>query len=1043
MIDFIGRLAESLAPTYRLERELGGGGMSRVFLAEEPRLGRRVVVKVLPPETSAGIPADRFEREIRVAASLQHPHLVPVLSAGGFGGIVYYVMPFIEGDSLAARLARDGALPVDDAIRILREVADALAFAHERGVVHRDVKPDNILLSGRHALITDFGVAKAVTDAAGAGVGTTLTGAGIALGTPTYMAPEQAAADGALDHRADIYALGVVAYEMLSGRPPFTAPTPQGLIAAHVTLVPDPVGRYRPGIPAEVATVVMRCLEKHPADRWQTADDLLAHIDRATRPTPTGGVAATTAMPVAPQPKMGRVVLLFMLATAVVTLTAYALSRVAGLPNWVWMGALACMVVGLPIVLFTGRTERWRAEARATGSYRVSGERGVRRWLTWRRALLGGAAALGTLGLLTAGYAASRELGIGPGASLLSAGTLASRDQLVLADFVNSTSDSTLAASVTEALRVDLGQSGVIRLLDGQQVATALRRMNVPDSAHFGEALARDVAIREGAKAVVAGEVSRVGTGYVLTARIVTADSGATLSPVRATAASDADLIAAVNRLSAELREHIGESLKSIRASEPLERVTTASLLALRMYTDGARAFATGDYLVARARLERAVQLDTAFAMAWRKLGATYFNVGASPALRHDAARRAFRHRDRLPPFERHLTEGYYYSDTDYQPERSIAAYRAALEIAPTDYAALNNLALVLNREGRFAEAEAALRRGIEAGGPMTFFTNISFALISQRKWAAADSMVRLAAVRAPAGNPTPGRIAAEAAIARRDYARADSLVAAAESIGGRGLLARGTLYLRADIEERFGRLGRAERVLKEIGDSAAAIGDSTTAAALALVPVTHEITGERYEAARATLARVLSGPRFRTLSDSNLPAAALGEHGALLGDAALVRRARTAAESTQSPESRSRAFEHWWNGYQAEAEGRWRDAAGSYARVQEVMHCSPCGRFHAARMWDRAGVVDSAIAYYRLGVEEPATGDDPEDSVFYPLALRRLGGLYEARGDPQGALEWYNRFLDLWNRADPELQPINRAVRERVAALTAEPRAR
>jgi tetratricopeptide (TPR) repeat protein len=1044
VIDFLPRLTESLAPTYRLERELGGGGMSRVFLAEEPRLGRRVVVKVLPPETSAGIPADRFEREIRVAGSLQHPHLVPVLSAGGFAGIVYYVMPYIEGDSLAARLARDGALPVDESVRILRDIADALAYAHGRGVVHRDVKPDNILLSGRHAFITDFGVAKAVTDAAGSGA-TTLTGAGIALGTPTYMAPEQAAADTALDHRADIYALGVVAYEMLSGQPPFTARTPQGLIAAHVTLAPDPVGRYRPGIPAELAAAVMRCLEKHPADRWQSAEDLLAHLDSASRPTPSGGVAPTLALP-APQPRTARVAVLFTLATLSVTATAYALSRLAGLPDWVWIGTLVCMLAGLPIMLYTSWNERRRAKARATGEFRPSSERGLRRWVTWRRSLLGGVAALGTLGLLTAGYAASRAMGIGPAATLLSAGTLASRDQLVLADFVNRTSDSTLGAAVTEALRVDLGQSRAIRLLNEQQVAAALRRANVPDSVAFTEALARDVAVREGAKAVVTGEIMRLGDGgggYVLTAQIVSADSGAPYSPVRATAASDADLIAAVNRLSGELRERIGESLKSIRESEPLEQVTTASLLALRLYTNGTRAFTAGDYKTARDQLKRATAIDTAFAMAWRKLGATYFNLGGSTRLlRLDAARRAFSHRDRLPPYERHLTEAYYYTDADREPDRAIAAYRAALEIAPNDFAALNNLGMLLTRARRFAEAEQVLRQGVEARGPMTLFVNLNYALISQSKWAAADSMQRLAEQRAPPGHRTPAQMAVDAALARREYEKADSIVALAEKTGSRGLLDRGRLFARADLEERFGHLGRSAAVLKEIADSSIADGDSGSAAALALVPAWHEMTRERPDAARAALTRILAGPAFRTLGDSALPAQALGEIGAIVGDPALVRRAKRVVHATQSAESFGPSFDFWWAAFEAESEGKWREAAASYGRVADLANCSPCGHFYAARMWDRAGVIDSAIAYYKRGVEQPATTDDPEDAVYYPLALRRLGYLSEQRGDPRAALDWYNRFLDLWKSADPELQPIVQGVRERVAALTAEPRA-
>ncbi|HWP36047.1 MAG TPA: serine/threonine-protein kinase, partial [Gemmatimonadales bacterium] len=228
--DLQSRLQSAVGITYRVARELGGGGMSRVFLAEETELGRKVVIKVLPPEMSAGVNVDRFRREIQLAAKLQHPHIVQLLTAGAAGDLLYYVMPFIQGESLRARLAREGELPISEAARILREVVDALAYAHRHGVVHRDIKPDNVLLSEGHAVVTDFGVAKAVSESTGAG--SSLTSLGVALGTPAYMAPEQAVADPHVDHRADIYAVGVLAYEMLCGRLPFAASTPQGLLAA-------------------------------------------------------------------------------------------------------------------------------------------------------------------------------------------------------------------------------------------------------------------------------------------------------------------------------------------------------------------------------------------------------------------------------------------------------------------------------------------------------------------------------------------------------------------------------------------------------------------------------------------------------------------------------------------------------------------------------------------------------------------------------------------------------------------------------------------
>jgi tetratricopeptide (TPR) repeat protein/TolB-like protein len=278
------QLQTTLGAGYTVERELGGGGMSRVFVATETSLGRRVVVKLLPPELGAGVDAERFRREVRLAAQLQHPHVVPLLSAGERDGLLYYTMPFVEGESLRARLERAGELPVAEAVRLLRDVADALAYAHRQGAVHRDLKPANVLLEEGHAVVIDFGVAKALSAAADAGA---LTSAGVALGTPAYMAPEQAAADPTADHRADLYAFGVMAYEMLAGQPPFAGRDAAQLLAAHLARAPESLATHRPGIPPELAALVMRCLEKRPADRPQSADELLAALD-ATR-TPSGG----------------------------------------------------------------------------------------------------------------------------------------------------------------------------------------------------------------------------------------------------------------------------------------------------------------------------------------------------------------------------------------------------------------------------------------------------------------------------------------------------------------------------------------------------------------------------------------------------------------------------------------------------------------------------------------------------------------------------------------------------------------------------------
>ena len=283
-IDLRGQLQNILGDTYELERELGAGGMARVFIATEAALGRKVVIKVLPPEIAAGVKVERFKREILFLARLNHPHIVPMLAAGGDGGLSYYVMPFMQGESLRARLLQHGALPQTQVVRTLREVATALTFAHENGIVHRDIKPDNVLLIGGSAMVTDFGVAKALSLSTGNGDPNALTSLGIALGTPSYIAPEQATADPTTDHRADLYSLGAMAYEMLAGRTPFSARSPQAMLVAHISEPPVPLIERKPDILPSLNALVMRCLEKSADMRPQTADEVVRLLDDITTP---------------------------------------------------------------------------------------------------------------------------------------------------------------------------------------------------------------------------------------------------------------------------------------------------------------------------------------------------------------------------------------------------------------------------------------------------------------------------------------------------------------------------------------------------------------------------------------------------------------------------------------------------------------------------------------------------------------------------------------------------------------------------------------
>jgi len=290
------RLQAALGGAYRIERELGGGGMSRVFVAFDESLGRRVVVKVLREDVVEGISRERFRREVLTSANLQHPNIVGVIAAGDADGLPYFVMPFVEGESLRTLLRRDGVMSIPNGVAVLRDVARALAFAHSRGIVHRDIKPDNVLLAGGAAVVADFGVAKAVATARASERHPhgSLTGAGMSLGTPAYMSPEQVAGDPTMDHRADIYAFGATAYEIFTGQSLFANRSVAEQMSAHLVERPAPVSSLRPEVPGALDALVARCLEKEPARRPQAATEILALLDD---PAVVSGQVASSSTP--------------------------------------------------------------------------------------------------------------------------------------------------------------------------------------------------------------------------------------------------------------------------------------------------------------------------------------------------------------------------------------------------------------------------------------------------------------------------------------------------------------------------------------------------------------------------------------------------------------------------------------------------------------------------------------------------------------------------------------------------------------------------
>src|SRR5436305_1153160 len=943
-------------------------------------------------------------------------------------GVQTCALPICE--SLRTRIAHERELPVGDTVRILRDVCDALAYAHGHGVVHRDVKPDNVLLSGKHALVTDFGVAKAVSSSSGAG---TLTSLGMALGTPAYMAPEQAAGDPTVDHRADLYAVGALGYALLAGRTPFGGLSPQGMLAAQVTATPDPVTQHRDSVPPALAALIMRCLAKHPADRPQSADDVLGQLEAMA--TPTGStLSEVSAISSGTQAALRRshpvrVATLFALAAVGVLSLVRLLVRVLGLPDWAFAGAVVLAAAALPFMLWTGAIERRRARA------------GAPHWLTWRRALIAAGSGFGLLGIVTGTHAAMRQLGIGPVGTLVASGVLAQRDRLVLADFENRTRDSTLGPSLTEALRVDLPQSGVIRLLDAAAEGQALTRMGRTPGTPLDPPLARELAQREGAKAVVHGQIDPLGRGYVVSAELVSAADGAALVSLRETAQDDGAIIAAVDRLSGKLRERIGESLKTIRASDPLEQVTTRSLEALRKYSQGVRASDAADMERAATLLEEAIALATTFAMACRKLAVVLSNAGCAQSRIAAAATQAFRHRDRLTPLERDLAEADYYTRVDYDPAKTEAAYRAALDHQPENGVALNNLALLFNSARRFAEAESLAVRGLAvAPTQWALYTNATVAQIGQAKYAAAGRTVALMEQRSPT-NPLRPFLRGFLALAQRHYDSAEVTPRSLAETSRDPTWQSGAVGTLAAINLVRGRLGAAEAQLRRamlFDEQRGVPGRSIDDAIMIAVMDVHYHNSP--DAARREVEEALRRHPLATIPAEDRSYLGLAW---LYADAGHPDRARQLLAEYEAtvPEGvrRGQPFRYGAAAQIAFAEGRIQDAIRGYRKWYDEDACSVCGLFPLGRAYERAGERDSALAVYERAVTTPGYLRAFEEDATLGPTYRRLGELYEERGQLDKARDYYGRFLDLWKDADPELQPLVRDVKQRLAGLIAE----
>jgi tetratricopeptide (TPR) repeat protein/tRNA A-37 threonylcarbamoyl transferase component Bud32 len=1049
--DLRSQLQATLGDAYILERELGGGGMSRVFSAEEVRLKRKVVVKVLSPELAQGISIDRFEREIQTAAALQQANIVPVLTAGDTNGLPFYSMPFVEGESLRVHVAR-GSMAVTEVIGIMRDVSKALAYAHQRGVVHRDIKPDNVMLSGGTAVVLDFGIAKAISAARAQSGNATLTQIGTSIGTPAYMAPEQAAGDPDIDHRADIYSLGAMVYELLAGQAVFAGRTPQRMLAAHMGEAPKPITELRPDIPAPLADLVMRCLAKDASGRPQSAQEIVKLLDTVT----SGGSMQSMSPVLLGGPMMFRKAI-FIYAGSFIAVAILAKAAIVGigLPDWVFPGALVIMALGLPVVLWTGYVQRvTRRAMMQTPTYTPGGTpslqmKGTMATLalkaaprvSWYKTARGGMYALGGFVGLIGVFMVMRAFGIGPAATLRSAGKFGDREKLIVSEFKTVGGDTLLGATVTDAFRTALAQSNVINVLSSATVREVMRRMRRADTTRVSESVAREIATREGMKALLAGEITGVGGRYVLSARLVSTINNDELATFREEAADERDIIPAIGRLAKDVREKVGENLRRVQSARTLDKVTTPSLEALQKYVQGVRAMETaGDFERGKAFLEEAIALDSGFSMAYRKLAIEENNRFGSQSHIQMLLQRAFDKRDRLTESERLITEGSYYS-TGAHPDlaKAMESYERLLEIDPKNVTALNNAAVLSAKRRNYEKALSYARRAVAIQPDvLTFWNNVIPNEVAMGRLTKAQAALDSATQAIPNSLGLAGdRFWVAYGRGDLDSAAAIStqmLAATSPAIRQSGAdFAAGLAASHGQLKDAVKYRAISSAMYDKLGAKAATI-DNGVLDALQTVWYRNDKAGAARE-----LDAVLSARGLESIPVSDRPYESLIEFYARTDRPDKARAMLAAFDKRRADGARldDEINRHRALGNIAMGEKKYDEAIREF-RAADIDDCEACTFAKVALAHDLANRPDSAIAAYEGFVNAHTFYRLFIDGQYLPSSYKRLGELYEGKGNTGKAIENYQKFVALWKNADPELQPQVTAVKAKLAKLGA-----
>ncbi len=745
-------------------------------------------------------------------------------------------------------------------------------------------------------------------------------------------------------------------------------------------------------------------------------------------------------------------VLMIYLGACLATLEAVDLIAAhVGLPDWTFRVAIVLLLLGFPIIVTTALVQSApRASAGAAEEAPAAeepptsvSEGAVRagQWLTWPRAITGGVLAFALLGVTVTVLTLARMLGIGPAGSLVAAGVLGPRERIILADFENLTRDSLLAIVVAEALRIDLAESPMVTVAAPEYVAKVLTRMAVEPGTPLDLGLAREVAIREGLRAVVVGEVGALGNRYMLTAEIVAAESGEVLAGFRETAGGEDDIVVAVDRLSHKLRERIGESLKSIRRSPPLNDVTTGSLEALRKYSQALGAIYTdGEAERGIALLEEALALDTSFAVAYSELGTTLLNRGEQRARALEALGDAYEHRDRLTERERQVVTGNYHLDVTREWDKAIAAYRTVLDIYSDDAESLNNLAYLYLQLRDFTRAEELIQRALAVDSTdAVIFGNLVYAQVALGKFEEAERSLERMREKTPGHPQTAWRTAALAS-ARGDYRAAEAHVRGLWEAGKGSLAQQARASLNLAVLARVrGRPAEAERHLRDAmaAQRERGLGSEYLEAAIELAWLDVWYRGAPARGLRQAEEALALYP-LDSLDPLDRPYLSLAKLYAVAGRPRRAAQLVREYEARLDVESRRGSEEAWHEarGAVALAEGRVEDAIAELAAWDAATGCPVCALPDLASAYERAGVADSLVPIYERYLSTPWLPRLLSDSYYLGQIHERLGQLYREQGDADRAIEQYGKLIDLWRDADPEFEPRVEAARRAILAF-------